>query len=233
MGILKYKFNLEYAIMLSAKGEGEITESDFDICISEIYSTYKKYYCHLPRDVSLSIENSLSNGLDNNCTSIDTSFLEKLDNLKELILPDSFKEIKMTPKLKKILKTNNCLIRGSFDSFAEQFALENELHFRPNNFEFVNHEIERVHETTSMTMEFKRDGSVRIKESINSPGSSAGHYFGENFYYDMKKNFYKTETAEKIAINFRKIIYDAVIEDGRLAKFLEKAKSHKIYMRAN
>jgi len=45
----------------------------------------------------------------------------------------------MTPKLEKILKTNNCLICGSFDSFAEQFALENDLHFKPNNFKFSRH----------------------------------------------------------------------------------------------
>ena len=81
--------------------KGEVSEKNCNIDIDEIYNTYKKNYYHPPKDISLFIEDARSYGLDYECTSIDTGFLEKLVNLKELVLPDSIIEIKMTPKLKK------------------------------------------------------------------------------------------------------------------------------------
>jgi len=226
---INYDFDSDYALMLTAWGEGEVSEEDSICTIEKIYEEYGG----IPEDISLFIDDPFSSGFNYGYTSISTSYLEKLENLKELILPDSITEIKMSPKLEKILKTNNCLIRGSFDSFAERFALENDLHFRPSDFVFARHVYEAYNESTVMTIEFNRDGNVKIKESISSPGSSAGNCFGGVKYYDLEKDFYKTETVESIAKKFRNSIYNAIIKDGRLAKFLEKAKSHKMYMEKN
>ena len=77
------------------------------------------------------MKDSRGYGSETGYIGVDTALLEKLETLKELILPDTITHIDLTPKLEKILKDNDTLIRGSFDSFAESFAKENGLRFRP------------------------------------------------------------------------------------------------------
>ena len=106
----------------------------------------------------LVIEDTLKAGFDYGFTEVETAFLERLENLKELILPDSITEISMSEKLEKILKDNNTLIRGSLDSFAERFAADTGHNFRPADFIIARHVYEKVQETTLLTVQFKRDG---------------------------------------------------------------------------
>ena len=233
MSLLDYEFESEYDLMLSAWGEGTVKEGNFHTSLSTIYRKFKKEYSREPRDVSLSIEDTFAYGYDYGFTEIDTAFLEQINTLAELILPDSITNITMTPTLEQILNRNNVLIRGSFDSFAEKFAAENKLHFRPANFLFAKYVFEPAHETTLMTMMFKRNGNVVVEESVSSPGSSAGNTFGGNFYKDLPKNFHKTMTVEQIAEMYGSRLHDAIIKDGKLADFLEKAKKHKLFMGKN
>ncbi len=233
MSLLNYEFDSEYDLMLSAWGKGDVADSNFNTTIEKIYRKFQKEYHRAPIDVSLFIEDSMAYGYDYGFTSVDTAFLEQLESLKELILPDSITEIKMTPKLETILNGNKVLIRGSLDSFAEQFAAENKLHFRPADFVFAKFYFAPALETTVYTMKFWRDGNVSIKQDVSSPGSSAGNTFGGTFYRDIPRNFYKTKTAEDIAGLFGEGSRKCMIEDGRLAAFIEKAKTHKIFMWKN
>ena len=123
--------------MLSAWGEGTVKEGAFHTHLSTIYRKFKKEYAREPRDVSLLIEDTFACGYGYGFTEIDTAFLEQINTLAELVLPNSITNIDMTPTLEQILKRNNVLIRGSFDSFAEKFAAENHLHFRPADFLFA------------------------------------------------------------------------------------------------
>ncbi|MBQ9886673.1 MAG: hypothetical protein IJM37_07440 [Lachnospiraceae bacterium] len=235
MSLLHYEFNLDYELMLSAWGRGILQESDLiyqqkpDSIFSKFYNKFNRY----PTDISLFIDDPMAYGYDYGFTGVDTALLEKLETLSELILPDSITHIDVTPELERIIKKNNTLIRGNFDSYAEQFAVEYGLRFRPSDYIFATHYYEYAHESTIMSLVFGRDGSVQIKEDISSPGSSAGNTFGGTFYYKLSRQFYKEKTAEQIAEQFRNVIYDATIEDGRLAAFIEKAKTHKIYMGKN
>ena len=233
MSLLDFEFDSEYDLMLSAWGEGTVKDSNFNIRLGTIYKKFQKEYSREPKDVSLFIEDPFTCGFDYGFTAIDTAFLEKIEKLKELILPNSITDIQMTPKLETILHENKVLIRGSFDSFAEQFALENKLHFRPANFLFAKYVFEPAHETTLLTMMFRRDGNVMMEESVSSPGSSAGNTFGGTFYKDLPKNFHKTMTVEQIAEMYGSRLHDAIIKDGKLADFLEKAKKHKLFMGKN
>ena len=158
--------------------------------------------------------------------------LEKFETLKELILPDSVTDIDVTPKLDEILKKNGTLIRGTFDSFAERFAAKLGLHFRPKDYTFANYFFEPTQESTSLTIIFKRNGSVEIEEKISSPGSSAGNTFGGSFFYSLDKEFYK-QSAEDVASQFRNALNDAILESGRLAAFMEKARTHDYYKGKN
>ena len=233
MSLLDFEFDAEYDLMLSAWGEGTVKEGAFHTSLSTIYKKFQKEYSREPKDVSLFIEDTFAYGYDYGFTEIDTAYLEKIERLKELILPNSITDIQMTPKLETILHENKVLIRGSFDSFAERFAAENKLHFRPANFLFAKYVFEPAQETTLMTMMFKRNGNVVVEESVSSPGSSAGNTFGGTFYIDLPNNFYKVKTVEQIAGMFSDRTAKAILENGKLAAFIEKAKTHKIFMGKN
>ena len=138
----------------------------------------------------------------------------------------------MTDKLEKILKDNNTLIRGSFDSFSERFAADMGLNFRPADFIFARHYFEKAQETTLLTVQFKRDGSVQIRSDVDSPGSSAGNSFGGVFYNDLPSDFWMNTTAEEVSAMYPGLD-DVVVKDGRLADFIVKAKEHKIFTGKN
>ncbi len=231
MSLLDYEFGLEYDVMLSAWGEGVLSESslpDFqqpDVILKK----YKKEYRRMPESISLYIQDRMDFGYDYGYTGVASAFLEKLETLKELILPPSVSDIQMTPNLESILVNNNTMIRSTFDSFAESFARENKLRFRHSDFVFAEYELEYAPESTRLIMQFRRDGSVVIKEDVNSPGTSASNTLGGSFYHKLNKEFHKTNDAEEIADMFSKGLRDAILKDGRLSDFIAKAKTHNLF----
>ena len=232
MSILHSIFNGEYDIKFEVRGNGTVSNEAFDLDVNRAFERYKEECGGEPRDLSLVIEDTLKSGFDYGFTEIETAFLERLENLKELILPDSITEIKMTDKLERILKENNTLIRGSLDSFAERFAAEMGLNFRPADFIFARHVFAKVQEITLLTVQFNRDGSVQIRSDVDSPGSSAGNTFGGVFYNEISSDFWLNTTAEEVSAMYPGLD-DVVVKDGRLADFIEKAKEHKIFTGKN
>ena len=229
MSLLSAKYNKEYDIQIEAWGDGIICEENFEGRLDSIFELYGSEYMKEPEDVSFYIKNPYSYGLDYGFTGIDSLFLERIEHLKELIIADTIKEIRITDKLEEILKANNTLIRGSLDSYAEEFAAEQGLNFRSENFVFARDMFERIHEDTAVTMIFKRDGSVVASEVVSSPGSSAGNTFGGTFYKELPSDFWNAISAEDIAEMYSKRIREAIIKDGILASFIEKAKTHKLF----
>lgn len=102
-----------------------------------------------------------------------------------------------------------------------------------SDYDFACYVIESVSESTVLTLVFNRDGSVIIKESVNSPGISAGNCLGGTLYHKLRKDFYKKKTASEIAGMFRGALSDSISEDGRLERFIELAKTHRMYMGKN
>ena len=235
MSLLDHDFDTEYDLSLSAWGDGILAESDLlyfqkpDAIIEE----YKKKHRRYPGSISLLLKDSRGYGSETGYTGIDTAFLEKLETLKELILPDTVTHIDLTPALEKIFRVTHTLIRGSFDSFAESFAKDNGLRFRPADLIFAEFEDTRWRESTTLKLIFKRNGSAEIKEICSSPGSNAGNNFGGSFIHPLPRDFYMTQTAEEIAKRFSKDAYEAIISDGSLANFIEKAKTHDFYRDKN
>ena len=232
MSILHSIFNGEYDIEFEVRGNGTVSNEAFDLDVNRAFERYKEECGGEPRDLSLVIEDTLKSGFDYSFTEVETAFLERLENLKELILPDSITEIKMTDKLERILKENNTLIRGSLDSFAERFAAEMGLNFRPADFIFARHVFAKVQEITLLTVQFNRDGSVQIRSDVDSPGSSAGNTFGGVFYNEIPSDFWLNTTAEEVSAMYPGLD-DVVVKDGRLADFIEKAKEHMIFTGKN
>ena len=203
MSLLDMYTDMDYPLCLEASGDGEVCESSFGITLDKIFGRYKKKCGGFPAQISLLIRDTLAAGLE------------------------------MTEKLEKILKENNTLIRGSFDSFAERFAAQNGLNFRHRDFLFASSYFEPAFESTTLTMMFSRDGSVVIEEKVSSPGSSAGNTFGGEFYKTLESDFFMHKTAEEIADMYRDDIRNAIIEKGLLADFIEKARTHDLYTGEN
>ena len=235
MCLLDYDYGSEYELKLSAWGGGILSESGLLPMQrpENILSQFKKSRKRYPRHISLLVEDPRATGNDYWFTGIDPALLEKLKTLKELILPDSIENIEMTPKLGEILHENNTLIRGSFGSFTERFAAENGLNFRPADFVIAEYFFEPAQESTQLTVVFKRNGSAEIKEKVSSPGTNAGNTFGGTFSHYLSSDFYLTKTAEQIAEDFSSYLRGAILEDGRLAAFIEKAKNHSFYTGKN
>lgn len=225
------KRGAEYELTLSAWGEGVLSESGLlemqkpDAIIKKFKAKYRRY----PKSISLIISDPGAVGYDFGFTGVETALLEKLETLKELILPDSVTQIEITPKLGMILKNNDTLIRGGFDSFAQSFAKENGLHFRPADLVFAEYESTRPPESTKMTLVFKRSGDVLIKESVFSPGTSCSNTLGGSFEHSLKKDFYLSENAETVAGRFSSGLCAEILADGRLAAFMEKARTHDYF----
>ena len=231
----KDTFSSEYELLLSAWGDGVLSEDallDFEKP-DTIINIFKKRFRRYPKDISLFIEDPRLIGLNYCNTGVDTALLEKLETLKELILPDSITHIDMTEKLQRILEKNNTLIRGNFDSYAQEFARENNLNFRPADLIFAEYYFERTRESTRMTLVFKRGGGVYMKEAITAPGSNAGNTSGGTLTHPLDRDFYKTKTAEQITEKLSDALRRNIIEDGRLAAFIEKAKTHGYYTGKN
>ena len=225
----------DYDLCLEAWGDGLLCDealSDF-MKPDTILNRFQKRHRRYPRDISLLLKDSRGFGSDIGYTGVHPAFLENLKTLKELILPDSVTDIGLTPALAAMLKENDVLIRGAFDSFAEKLAVELGLHFRPADFVFAETFFEPAQESTVLHLLFARDGSVQIEEKCSSPGSSAGNTFGGSFYYPLPRDFYITMTAEQFASQLRPSLCDATLKDGRLASFLEKAKAHGYYTGKN
>lgn len=232
MSTLHSIFNDEYDIKFEVRGDGAVSCEAFDGDVDRAFERYREECGKEPGDLSLVIEDTRKAGFDYGFTEVETAFLERLENLKELILPDSITEIKMTDKLEKVLKDNNTLIRGSFDSFSERFAADMGLNFRPADFIIARHVFEKAQETTLLMVQFKRDGSVQIRADVDSPGSSAGNSFGGVFYNDLPSDFWMNTTAEEVSAMYPGLD-DVVVKDGRLADFIVKAKEHKIFTGKN
>jgi len=225
------KRGAEYELMLSAWGEGVLAESAL-LDIQKPDAIFKKFmakYRRYPKSISLTVEDPRAVGYDFGYTGIDSALLEKLLTLKELVLPDSVTEIGVTPGLKKIFEENGTLIRGSFGSFAESFARGQGLRFRPADRVIAEYFFAPAQESTRLTLEFSRTGNALIREDVSSPGTSASNTFGGSFFHPLKKDFFMTDTAEQIAALFGERLRGALIADGRLADFIEKAKTHCFY----
>ncbi len=224
MSLLKDYDDREYDLTLEAFGGGVVEDESFGCSLEEILRDFRLRHGRDPIDVSYVIEDTQAYDLDHWFTAVAPGYLEQLSTLKELVLPGTVESVGMTPALEKLLRGNKTMIRGPFDSYAEEFAEALSLPFRPADLVIARHELESVHEITVLTLTFRRDGTACIKEDINSPGSSASHSFGGTFLHELPRAFYRVKTAEQVAGGFRTILETAILEDGRLAEFIGKAR---------
>ena len=237
MSILQHSFDKECDIMLEAYGGGSVniaafsyfgSNADDDHPWPDIHSRYVEEHDAEPSCVSLRVRN----GYDEAFTDVDARFLEPIAALKELILPDTVTKLDVTPKLEQIFQNNKTLIRGPLDSFAERFAHEHGLRFRPDDIDFDYEYFKYADETTYRTLMFLRDGSVIIRASSSSPGSNGGNTFGGDFDSELPQDFYNMTFAEFVD-GFPESIAERVRKNESFAAVWDKFKTHDIYWENN
>lgn len=154
---------------------------------------------------------------------LEKGFVESFPNLKDLIVEADLDRIPLTPELEKLLKSNQVILRGVFNSAAEQLAKKLGLTFIHTNLLVARHFEECRYERTTLMLCFQKGECPFIWEDIITPGISAGNNGGGTLRHDLPSDFYKGCTIEKFAHNFASRYTDAILRNEALVAFLQEA----------
>ena len=194
---------------ISAYGEGKVSVSDI---------TYhsKEDFMKDPTPVSFI--------LDPGVTEVEPGVLDIFLPLKQLEIADTVRSVGVTEETLKIFKENDVTVRGSFDSYAEEFAKKYHLHFLHRDMTIGQTGDYFDHGVYIITLCFTPDGKPFIHQDCRCQGSSAGSTGGGETSFDLPRDFYKTHTAEDIADLCWGCCYSQIKSSSDLQHFLEGAK---------
>ena len=200
----------------SAYGEGEVCIKDREYYKKEEFEN---------KDISFILNSGV--------TGVEDGFFDIFAGLKEIIIPDTVTHIGVTDVTLGILRKNKALIRGTFDSYAEEFA-------RKYGFEFLHSDIEIAcvgdyfeYGADIITMCFSINGEPYIHQDSRCQGSSAGSTGGGEVSLSIPKDFYLTHNEKDIADMCWGSCYDKILNSTKLKVFLEKARSRNGYYLRN
>lgn len=204
---------------ISASGKGRL-------CVSDI--TYHKKEDFLKSKESVSIE------IKPDITEVEKGFFDIFITLKQLVIAKSVKQIDVSQETLDLFHTNNVVIRGYFDTYADNFAKKYGLPFMHSDMV-----IARVGDYFSpagidiITLCFTPNGKPFIHQNCLCQGSSAGSSGGGENSFDLPADFYRRYTTEKIAAECRGTCYDDICNNADLKSFLEIAKARKGFCRGS
>lgn len=157
---------------------------------------------------------------------VEKDFFMLVPTIKELFILNPQCSIAMTAETEELFKKNKVLIRGEFDSNAEQYAQKYGLRFLHTDVELAYAgEYYKPWGIDTITLRFKQNGNAYIHYNNCCQGSSAGWSGGGELTYDLPKNFHTTMDAAKIADEYScSSCQEAVKTNGILSTLLEKAK---------
>lgn len=153
-------------------------------------------------------------------TEVKNGFLESFINLKELIIDSTVKNIEMTNELNELLKNNNVVIRGCYNTYAEKFAVENSLLFIHKDIYIGIRHNEEHCESRTITLHFDESGQMSLLYEDFCQGISAGNTMGGEFTRTMPKEFHKGCTLEEFADMMPEAYYTQIMKNKELEAFL-------------
>lgn len=153
-------------------------------------------------------------------TEVKNGFLESFINLKELIIDSTVKNIEMTNELNELLKNNNVVIRGCYNTYAESFAEENSLLFIHKDIYIGIRHNEEHCESRTITLHFDESGQMSLLYEDFCQGISAGNTMGGEFTRTMPKEFHKGCTLEEFADMMPEAYYAQIMKNKELEAFL-------------
>ena len=156
-------------------------------------------------------------------TELKDGYLEAFPKIRCLILSRTVGLVATTRFLDRKLQERDVLIRGEYDTYAEEFAGQKGLRFLPADIPLAEDRIEKHHELDVITLRFHPDADPDIHYNIFLPGSSAGSYGGGEYAKNLPRDFYVGCTMEKFVKNFPDRLADQLMANDRLRRFLEAA----------
>ncbi len=156
-------------------------------------------------------------------TALGEGYLETFRKIGCLILSRSVTMIAQTKELDGLLRRNKVLIRGEYDTFAEEFAHKKGLKFLHCDIPLAEDHDEEHHEHEFITLRFHSRGAPDIHHNVFTPGSSAGSWGGGEYASELPRDFYVGCTAETFAGYFPEHLRDQLTANDMLRRFLETA----------
>lgn len=126
----------------------------------------------------------------------------------------------MTNELNELLKNNNVVIRGCYNTYAEKFAVENSLLFIHKDIYIGIRHNEEHCESRTITLHFAESGQMSLLYEDFCQGISAGNTMGGEFTRTMPKEFHKGCTLEEFADMMPEPYYAQIMMNKELEAFL-------------
>lgn len=204
---IEYSTNWRYA--LKVLGEGKVCEGDLDV-------KYDQGKGRAWTDEYKGVE--FTRGI----TEVGPGFLEGFPNLKYIVIHYTLQSIAVTRKLKALLKKNNVVVCGWFDSFGERFAKEHGLVFRHADI-LVGWYRDEEHDTsTRFEIRFDDEGKPYRYYDDSCTGWAASVSGGGTYTRELDEDFYVGETLESFAEWFTRF-RDPILKNEDLKYYLETA----------
>ncbi len=204
----KIKYINHASGLLEVKGEGVLYRKDTEVWPIE-NSGWTREYDTL----------SVTDGI----TELGEGYLDAFSHVGCLILSRTVKYVAASHELLKQMRKRKVLIRGEYDTFAEDFAKENKLNFLHSNIHIGEYDIEVAHEHDIVTLRFHMDAPPDIHFNCFTPGSSASHYGGGEYFNPLPRDFYVGCTIENFADILSERLREQILTNDALKRFLESA----------
>lgn len=193
----------------------------------------RNWDCKRPQSVC--VEDITSSGLNpeeyytlvitEGISEVKPGFIESFPNLQDLILEADLKKIECTPELEALLKKNNVVLRGRFNSPAEKLAKQLDLRFIHKNIFLALYINREYHESSELSLCFQEGEPPFFWRDDKTQGISAGNTGGGTVRTDLDEDFYVgCESAEAFADDIVGVAFEEQTRKNKeLDAFLKEA----------
>ncbi len=154
--------------------------------------------------------------LDSGITGAKAGFLESFYHLEKLILSESVQSIDDTKELSAMLTKNQVIVRGTFDTFAEEFASRHHLRFVHANIHLG--ESSNQYETDVWSLRFEDNGTPYLH--CNAFGQRG--FMGGEERRELPDGLLGNCTIEKFAELLGEHLTEQILQNKPLHHFLER-----------
>jgi len=157
---------------------------------------------------------------------VEADFFSLVPTIKELFILNPSCNVIMTEATITQFQKNQVLIRGCFDTAAEQFAKKYGLHFLHIDVELaVRGDYYKREGVDVIVLCFHRDGNAYVSHQNFCEGASGGWCGGGEINFDLPQNFYMDMDLDAVAEACSRKYYEELKSNGRLSELLQKAKA--------
>lgn len=158
---------------------------------------------------------------DDGITAVKGGFLETFIHIENLILSRTVQSIAETKALSTLLTNNHVLVRGIFDTFAEEFAKMYHLRFVHAN--IVLAQTENQYETDIWTLRFENNGKPYAH--CNAFGQRG--FMGGEARHELQDGLFEDCSVEAFAKQFGNAVAEQILQNEALKIYLVRLKSRR------